>query len=142
MENGNKTFEDEFMDIQSGLISLCLELVEGQADEIYVYCAIDETSQSFNSFFNINNEIKTNNQLNLEESIVFDFLKLGTGDLNKVRNVCQKYNMPLPAEMKMCYDVKSGKFSSDYSYDEIDPEITLYERFIGWIEEVKNQKGL
>lgn len=32
-----KIFEDQFMDIQTGMVSLALEYVQGQADEIFIY---------------------------------------------------------------------------------------------------------
>lgn len=35
----SKVFEDEFMNIQSGLVSLCLEVTENKVDKIYVYCS-------------------------------------------------------------------------------------------------------
>lgn len=33
----NKIFEDEFMDIQTGIISLCLELADDNTEKIYIW---------------------------------------------------------------------------------------------------------
>lgn len=46
-----KVFQDEFMDVQSDLISLCLEATEEKVDEIFVYCSIEKYSKFFNAFF-------------------------------------------------------------------------------------------
>jgi len=51
-------FEDEFMALQSELISLCLEVTEKKVDKIYAYASIEEKSKMFNSFFEIDGEIK------------------------------------------------------------------------------------
>lgn len=38
----SKNFEDEFKDVQSDLISLCLEAAERKVDEVYVYCSVEK----------------------------------------------------------------------------------------------------
>lgn len=35
-------FEDDFMDLQSSLISLCLEVAGQKVDKVYVYCSIEK----------------------------------------------------------------------------------------------------
>ena len=32
-----KIFEDEFMEVQSDMVSLCLEYIESKADNIYIF---------------------------------------------------------------------------------------------------------
>ena len=54
-----KNFEEKFMDIQSGLISLCLEAVEGKADKVYAYVSNEAKSRAFNAFFESKGEIKS-----------------------------------------------------------------------------------
>lgn len=46
----SKVFEDEFMDIQSELVSLCLEVTESKVNKIYVYCSNEKKSKMFNAF--------------------------------------------------------------------------------------------
>ena len=41
----SKVFEDEFMDFQSGLISLCLEVTGGKINKIYAYCSNEKKSK-------------------------------------------------------------------------------------------------
>ena len=136
----NKTFEDEFMDLQSGLISLCLEVVEEKASKVYAYCSNEKKSKMFNAFFDVNGEIKTLNQLGVPKELSFEFLKTGTEDLEKVDGICAKHNMPVPTEMKLYYDVKSGKFDAEYKYEEICSAKTgksAGEVFIEWVSELR-----
>lgn len=133
-------FEDAFMEEQSELIALCLEAVGNKADKVFAYASIEKKSQSFNAFFQIGNEIKTLNLMGIDEDIETEFLDLGTNDLDKIRHVCEKYNMPIPTEMKMTYDIRTGKYDADYRYDEIcsvETGISSYTVFINWMNEVK-----
>ena len=141
----NRQFEDEFMDLQSGLISLCLDAAEKKVDKVYAYASIEEKSKMFNAFFEINGEIKTLNQLGLSSSLISQFLKLGTGDLEKIRSVCKSFNKPVPTEIKMYYDVITGNYNADYKYNEVCSARTgigAGEVFMHWITEIKSAKEL
>ena len=60
----SKVFEDALMDVQSELISLCLEVVENRdIDKVYAYCSIEKKSMMFNAFFEANGKIQTLDQL-------------------------------------------------------------------------------
>ncbi len=134
-------FEDEFMDLQSELISLCLEATEKKVDKVYAYVSIEEKSKMFNAFFEVNGEIKTLNQLGLSNSLINQFLKLGTGDLEKIRSVCKSFKKPVPTEIKMYYDVKTGKYNADYQYNEVCSArtgISAGEIFMNWITDIKS----
>lgn len=124
-------FEDDFMDLQSSLISLCLEVAGQKVDKVYVYCSIEKKSKMFNAFFVINNKLKMLNQLGINKALIMQFLKLGTNDLEKVKNICINYDMPIPTEMKMYYDAKTGKYDAQYKYEEICSEKTgkMQEKF-------------
>lgn len=133
-----KNFEDDFMDLQSSLISLCLEVVGQKVDKVYVYCSIEKKSKMFNAFFVINNKIKMLNQLGINKTLIMQFLKLGTNDLEKVKSLCINYDMPIPTEMKMYYDAKTGKYDAQYKYEEICSEKTgknAGEIFLNWVSE-------
>ena len=135
-----KVFEDEFMEVQSGLISLCMELVGDIADKIYAWCSVESNSQSFNLFINVEGQIKTLGQLNLNKQLQMKCISMGTMDLNKIRNVCSKYDMPVPNETRMSYDVKTGKFDAKYRYEELcsgNTDKTSREVFMEWVEEMK-----
>lgn len=134
-------FEDEFMDIQTDLISLCLELTESKVDKIYAYASIEQKSTMFNAFFEKNGNVITTNQLNVSMDVIMEFLKIGTMDLQKIKKVCEVYNTPVPTQLKMYYDVNSGKYNADYKYEAICSSklnVSPGEVFMQWLEEIKN----
>lgn len=136
----NKVFEDEFMDLQTALISLCLEVTENKVNKVYAYCSNEKKSKMFNAFFDVNGEIKTLNQLGVPNKLAFQFLKLGTEDLEKVDAICIKYNMPIPTEMKLYYDVTSGEYDAKYKYEEVCSAKTgkdAGEVFSEWVLEIR-----
>lgn len=138
----DKQFEDKFMDLQSEFISLCLEVTEKRVDKIYAYVSIEEKSKMFNAFFEVNGEIKTLNQLGINSVLIMQFLKLGTGDLDKIKALCNEYNMRIPTELKMYYDINSGKYNAEYQYEEVcsaKTGISSGEIFMNWINEKKRE---
>lgn len=140
-----ENFEDKFMDLQSGLISLCLEVINRKVDKVYAYASIEEKSTMFNAFFEVDGEIITINQLNNDKRTVMQFLKLGTSDLIAIKKLCVEYDTKIPTELKMYYDVKLGKYKADYQYDEIcsaKTGINAGEVFMNWINEVKTTKNM
>ena len=75
----SKVFEDALMDVQSELISLCLEVVENRdIDKVYAYCSIEKKSMMFNAFFEANGKIQTLDQLGIADGLTTQFLRLGT----------------------------------------------------------------
>ena len=135
-----RVFEDEFMDLQTALISLCLEVTEKKVNKVYAYCSNEKKSKMFNAFFDVNGEVKTLNQLGVPNKLAFQFLKLGTEDLEKVDAICIKHNMPIPTEMKLYYDVTSGKYDAKYKYEEVCSAKTgknAGEVFLEWVSEIK-----
>ena len=137
----SKLFEDEFMDLQSGLISLCIEVVEQKKiNKIYAYCSNEKYSKMFNAFFEVDGEIKTLDELGIPSGLTFQFLKTGTGDLTKLDTMCAKYNMPSPTEMKLYYDVETGKYDAKYKYEEVCSAKTgksAGEVFSEWLAEMR-----
>lgn len=137
-----KSFEDEFMELQSEFIALGLEVAERQVEKVYAYASIESKSKMFNAFFKIDGEITTLNQLGISNKLMMQFLKLGTADLDKILVLCNKYNMPVPTEIKMYFDVKTSKYRADYKYDEIcsaNMGKSAGQVFMEWIEEIKNE---
>lgn len=137
-----KKFEDEYMELQASLISLCLELINNKVDKVYAYASIEEESRAFNAFYMVQGEILTLNQLGVNGKICMKFLKLGTEDLNKIVELCKKNNQPVPTEFKMIYDVNSGNYDADYKYNEICSEktgICSGDVFDSWLKEKKEE---
>ena len=62
-------------------------------------------------------------------------------DIEKIKNLCKEYQREMPTEMKLIYDVKSGRFKAEYRYDLIythDEVKTASHIFNEWFEEVKS----
>lgn len=138
-----KKFEDDFMELQSEFISLCLEVAEQEVNEVYAYCSIEKKSTMFNAFFTIDGEIKTLNQLGINNNLIMQFLKMGTRDLEKIKEVCNNYNMPIPTEIKMYYDTNTRKYDAECRYDEVcssNTGISAGEVFMDWISEIKEKR--
>ena len=135
-----KGFEDKFMELQSGLISLCLEITNKKVDNIYAYASIEEKSKAFNAFFSIGEDVKTLNQLGVDKDLVRQFLKIGTTDLDEVKKVCQEYEAELPTEIKMYYNVETGKYNAEFKYITIcnaQTGVSAGDVFMNWMEEIK-----
>ena len=124
----DKVFEDELMDTQSELIALTLNMVG--------------KSQMFNVFFELDGKIKTLNEMGTVPSCAMELLRTGTHGLDKIKEICAKYNYPTPTEIKMIYDVKTKKFNVAYQYKEIcsaKTNISAGEVFMNWITAKKNE---
>lgn len=136
----SKVFEDEFMDVQAGLISLCLEVTEKKVDRVYAYCSNEKCCKMFNAFFVVNGQVQMLHNLGVPRELAFQFLKLGAADIVKMDAICKKHNMPAPTELKLYYDVTTGKFNADYKYEEVcsaKTGIDSVDVFHEWMEEIK-----
>lgn len=138
----SKVFEDEFMDLQAGLVSLCLELAGGKADKVFAYCSNEKKSKSFNAFFEVGGKIKTTDQLGVPGGLIDQFLRIGTGDVLKLDGIGEKYNRPVPTELKLYYDCASKKFNAEYKYEEVCSARTgkcAGQVFDEWENEMRNR---
>ena len=136
----SKVFEDEFMELQTGLISLCLEVTQGKVDKVFAYGSNEKKSTMFNAFFEVDGEIKTLNLLGVPRELAFQFLSLGMDDLEKLDSIGKKYGRPVPTELKLYYDVRTKKFRSEYKYEEVCSARTgraAEDVFDEWIAEMK-----
>lgn len=121
-----KMFEDYFTEIQSDMVSICLEYVENKADEIYIYTSFESNVATSNYFYNIGGNIlkkhnlnNANNGFNYDVSLERqrDCLQILIDDIKQLVEVCKKYGRPMPTEIKMVYDVKTKQFNADYKYN-------------------------
>ncbi len=133
-----KVFEDEFSEVQTGLISLCMELTRKRVDKVFAYCSIEDNSQAFNAFFEKDGRILKVNQVGAGDETVMNFLKLGTHDLDQLREVCARYGKPVPRQIKMIYNVKTHNFDARISYDSLlDEKKSAGQAFMEWRNEME-----
>lgn len=120
-----KNFEEEFSDKQTEMIQLSLEYadrVDQKVDTLYIYGSNEKNSYSFNIFYISENKIFTMRSLpgnNFEDlnNLIFHVLKIGTDDVKELKKICEKYNQPMPTQIKLIYDHKQNKVKGKYSYD-------------------------
>ena len=134
-------FEDKFMEIQTELISLCMEVTGSEVDKVFAYASIDKKSRMFNAFFEKEGKVLTLNELNIVNGEAMGFLKTGTQELEKIKRVCEENQRKIPTEIKMYYDVKTGRFDAEYKYDEeCLQKMSSGEIFMKWYEEIKGNE--
>lgn len=155
VKSSMKEFEDRFSELQTDMISICMEYVEDRADKVYVYASKEEGVTSASFFYLINGKYVKPHKLNdaLEEGeeeydvsakrgfMVLDIL---IEDMGKIKKLCDEYKRDMPTEMKLIYDVKSGNFKAEFKYDLIythDDIKTAGHIADEWFEEVKNNKN-
>ena len=62
-------------------------------------------------------------------------------DLEKIKEICIHYEKPVPTELKMIYDCKTGQIDTKYQYNSIcsaKTGIDSSEIFLKWLDEVRN----
>ncbi len=148
-----KVFEDYFSELQADMVDICLENVENRAREIYIYCSYEDNVIVSSYFYNINGMVVSRGCLN-------DAIRSGEEpydvscerqkqvteilieDLKKIKDICQKYNKPMPTEIKIVYNVETNHMNADYKYENVysdDSEKIAYDVLDEWFEEVKKK---
>ena len=145
-----KNFDDEFSAKQTDIIQLALEYAERvghQVATVYIYCSF-ETMYSFDVFYKDDkNNIVMLHELSNKgmskseiDNLIFSVLKLGNKDLQDIHKICQKYNRPMPTQIKLIYDNVQNKVKGKYSYDLFysnSGKLTADDIFEQWYNEVK-----
>ncbi|MED4461275.1 immunity protein YezG family protein [Metabacillus fastidiosus] len=147
-----KEFEERFSELQSDMISICMEYVEDRADKVYVYASREEGIISSRFFYCINNKYvechKVNDALedgderyDVSPKRMLMVLRIICEDIEKIEELCKEYERDMPTEMKLIYDNKSGRFKAEYKYDLVytHDEIKTADHIADeWFEEIKN----
>lgn len=130
-------FEDAFMDAQSAAISSCIEILNGkniEVDFIYVYLFQNEYQEFPNAFFKKDNSIVKLNDI-LDDDSVYQLLDMLIEDIKNIIKVCRTYEGKCPNELKLIYEVHTGKFDAEYGYDDfVDENYSLVTAFKNWRE--------
>ena len=114
-------FEDAFVDAQSRVVSLCLELLknsENEADKIYIYLFQNDDEDYIDAFFEKEGNLYTTSELFSEEEID-DFFDCGVEDIENIIDICKAYDVKCPHEFRLTYNVISKSFDSNYNYDNV-----------------------
>ncbi|WP_399633202.1 DUF600 domain-containing protein [Sporosarcina sp. SG10008] len=151
----SKVFEDYFSEIQTDMVSICLEYVEDRAEKIYIYCSFEEGIVSSDYFYNINGKVVERHKLNdmlssgennydvsvQRQSGVVKILNM---DIKSVINLCKEYNREIPTEMKLIYNIEENSLKAEYKYELVysdDPVKTADDVAMEWFEEISKDNS-
>lgn len=116
-----KGFEDAFVDAQSRVVSLCLELMknsEKEADKIYIYLFQNDDGDYIDAFFEKEGNLYTTNELFSEEEIDA-FFDCGVEDIENIIDICKAYDAKCPHEYRLVYNIDNKSFDSNYNYENV-----------------------
>lgn len=150
-----KVFEDYFSELQADMVSICLEYIEKRADMIYIHISCDKSMTSPDFFYKINDKILEKDEVNqviTTSEKLYDIsderqgavLHILADDMNKIEELCKKFQKDIPTEIKLIYDIKRNKLQAKYNYDEVFPQdgskgpMAVYEE---WFEEIKKENN-
>ncbi|MGX4687636.1 hypothetical protein JNUCC83_12405 (plasmid) [Vagococcus sp. JNUCC 83] len=138
----NKNFADEFLKVQSKMVSLALEFAENNVDYIYIYIYNYNKNISFNAFFKLKNKLYTTNKMTKDKDLIRQFLKLGVDDVLELEKKCYEFNEPIPSELKIIYSAKENEFKGSYRYEEqMNAKETDSDLFMKWFYEEQENKN-
>ena len=137
-------FEDEFSALQADMVDICNEYSCEKADKIFIYIAYEGLLFPAH-FYCFNNKIfhagKLNNAgLNTDFDVSIDCQRQVAAiikeDLYKIKAVCDKYNQPMPTEMRLVYEPKTKKINAEYKYEnQTSDKISVFDNYDAWFEE-------
>ncbi|WP_418722771.1 hypothetical protein [Enorma sp.] len=137
-----ETFEDAFMDIQTGLVSLVLEALEGVAgvSRVYIFGAVEEGMTSFNACVQLGERIERLDAVVCDRGILLQVMGLGASDLEGLVQLCTRHGRACPTQLRGCYDMGGG-YDARYSYEPlasraVDP-VAPGTAFAAWVEELR-----
>lgn len=148
-----KGFEEKYSELQADMISICMEYVEDRAEKVYVIASCEENVISGSFFFRIhdtyvechkvNDALKDGeNRYDVSSGRMFKVLEVISEDICRMKKLCKEYNKDKPTEMKLIYDVGSGKFQAEYQYDLVythDDTKTANHIANEWFEEIQSK---
>ena len=153
----NKTFEDYLSERQADMISIALEYVDSRADEVFVHAASEKGTSSFDVFYKINGQIVRKEQVNSaikpgdtnyddSDERQDAMLDVGLDNIDAIEEKCLEAGINAPTEMRLHYDVRSGKFSAKLRYDNVftdTPDMLPGKVFDAWFSsELGGEPGI
>lgn len=144
-------FEEQFIEAQKNMITLCLEYVNSKADNVYIYASHETNSFAFNVFYKVKGNILGPHQINsvLNENEKIDdnqeriraMLKIGNDDWISLIELLQANKQEIPTEMKLIYDVKANEMNTKFQYDYVysqTSDLASSSIFMAWYNEIKS----
>ena len=142
-----KVFEDYFSELQTDMVAICLEYAHDKADNVYIYCSIEDNMFSVGFFYKINGKILKRHEINKENpecdvtvGMQKQVMQILMDDLKKIQEKFIQFDREMPTEMKLIYDVNTNKMSADYNYEKAisgDSSITAYDMEKKWFGQLE-----
>ena len=118
-----KGFESVFSEIQSDMVSICMEYVEDKADKIFIYASYEDKTFACDFFYQVNGVIYKKHELpkgyDVSTERQFSCLEILTDDMEQLISVCSEYEADVPTEIKIIYDVTTNQLNASYQYNEV-----------------------
>ncbi|WP_240338341.1 DUF600 domain-containing protein [Peribacillus alkalitolerans] len=148
-----KVFEDYFSELQADMVAICLEYVDNQADDIYIYGSYEPEMYAFDVFYKINGNVILKNNINVavnDKEEKYDtsldrqeaVLDIGLKNLEEIHKKCEEFNKEMPTEIKLHYKVKENSLTGRYKYDLVysnDDKLLPDDIFDLWFGEIKDR---
>lgn len=144
-----KVFEDYFTEIQSDMVSVCLEYCYEKADVIYILGSYEADMLSCHWFFDFAGEIIEKHKINTVSSKYEvtiqrqkQCMSVLMEDMKKIIALCKEHQRPMPTEIRLIYNVKTHKIDSRYNYEPVwSNHPTKMSTHIKdeWIQELKGE---
>jgi hypothetical protein len=151
-----KKFEDLFSKTQADMVSRSLDYVENRADDIFIHCSYEEGRITCNVFYRINGKVvrrsKVNDALTYEEKKSFQYnisdarqqqlVHAINDNIEEMAKLCKEENQPVPAEIKIRYNVRKNSMKSEFGYDLLysnKPDVRITDIFDAWFSKIKNE---
>lgn len=141
------SFEEQFSEKQTSMIAVALEYAEtlGQSVEaVYIYASKEHNMFTFNVFFRTARGYHYTHQLSdkPDYELIDQLLNCGLDDWKAIEKLCQRYERPMPTQLKLIYETATKRVKANYSYDlfystsdTLNPE----DIFMQWFEEVSQE---
>ena len=118
-----KGFESIFSEIQSDMVSICLEYIEDKGEKIYIYASYENKTFACDFFYQVNGVIYKKHELPKDYDVSpqrqLSCLKILTNDMEQLISVCSEYEADAPTEIKIIYDITTNQLNASYQYDEM-----------------------
>ncbi|MBO4415637.1 MAG: hypothetical protein J5824_06620 [Lachnospiraceae bacterium] len=119
----NAVFEDAFTSAQTEMVSSCLDYIEGKGDSLFIFASNEGKAIHCDYFYNINGRYYKKHKL--PKGYKTDIprqkqclMELSNTILDLV-SICQRFDKPMPTEIKIRYDVKNNRLKADYQYSNV-----------------------
>ncbi|MBT2663870.1 DUF600 domain-containing protein [Bacillus sp. ISL-45] len=149
-------FENIFSKLQKDMVAICLEYVDFNAEDVFIYCSYESGLYQFDVFFKINGKIvhkhklndaikelnNQNNKRGIDVSIERQrfLLEDGIAHLKLIHEKFKVSNHNMPSEIKLHYNVKQNRLKEKYKYDSVyssDTYLLNQAKFDLWFKEVE-----